>query len=86
MSEKWFGPKPYGYGVIPIHRKGWLCFAAYLLVIALIVILSIVESFSDTPSDPGLALFGAAICTVIFLIIVRRKGPASWWASDNKTP
>lgn len=77
MSEKWFGPKPNGYGAVPIHWKGWATMAAYVVVTLLGAIWSVIGGY------PVFAFVVLAAWTVLFLIIVRLKGPKSWKSDSD---
>lgn len=77
MSEKWFGPKPLGYGVVPIHWKGWAVFWIYVLTI---VPFSLWSSLNERVV---LCLSGSLALTAVLLWICKVKGPQSWRASDH---
>ncbi len=79
-SEKWFGPRLYGYGVTPINGKGWAVFGAYLLCILALTFETIVASMSGTP-HPIITLVLMGLATAVFLMVAVKKGPASWRAS-----
>ena len=85
MTEKWFGPKRYGYGVVPINAKGIAVLAGYLIAVGLIVLDVMLASFRNEPRSPVWTMAAVGALTIILLLIARAKGPTSWRASsENK--
>lgn len=73
----WFKRKTYGWGWTPCTWQGWLCVAAYLVVIFLLALLQGVNPTS------GQVVFGffipIAILTLLFLEIGYKKGEKPKW-------
>ena len=81
MNEPWFRPKKFGYGVTPIHWKGWV--SSFVLVFAMLsVVRFMILSVPGGSARPlWEMLFGAAICVGLlagFSWFARGKTAGDW--------
>lgn len=83
MTEKWFGPKRYGYGVVPINTKGVATLAGYLIAVGVVVFDVLLASFRNDPRSPVWTMMIVGGLTIILLLIARAKGPSSWRAQTS---
>ena len=89
MSEFWFKPKTYGYGVAPSNWKGWaLILGVVLTSFALAGVLLMPEAMADVaPSSGRLILFAVLEALLMggFLYVSRKKTDGDWrwrWGND----
>ena len=82
MSDYWFKPRRYGYGVTPKDWRGWMVVLALAMVdVGLTVWLMVLPTLQKTGPSlvQFLAWFGlTALTTLIFVIFSRAKTDGEW--------
>ena len=67
MNEPWFRPKKFGYGVTPIHWKGWVSSLILIFAVLAVVRFLIVPMPGAPPHSLYEQLLGGAI--IVALIV-----------------
>lgn len=84
MSDPWFGPKRFGYGLGPRSWKGWTATAVFV-----VLILGVTASLPLLVAhhlSPFWAVGGDLVLTIGFLVLVVRKsdrGVLRWRWGDR---
>jgi hypothetical protein len=76
MSEFWFKPKRYGYGVTPVTWQGWILTIA--TAIAVIATSMLVPIFAARTPWVFVAVPIALLLIACLLIVSRRKTEGEW--------
>ena len=82
MSDYWFKPRRYGYGVTPIDWRGWLAVAILAaLDVGLTVWLMVLPTLDKT--GPSLIQFMAwagltAVITLVFVAFSKARTDGEW--------
>jgi hypothetical protein len=87
MSQFWFKPKKYGYGVYPATWQGWVALfcLCLLILVVMYVDLPIGEGIIPTLKEWLRYLLDLFILTALFLLIFKDKveGGLKWrWGKD----
>ncbi len=85
-QKLWFKRKTYGWGWTPCTWQGWLCVAAYLAIVFLLVLL---QGLNPTGQQVIFGFFiPIAIVTLLFLEIGYKKGekPKWQWGKPKNSP
>lgn len=82
MTDNWFEPKRYGYGVTPTNWKGWAATAAFILVV-LATTLLVFPSQLNGGTPPSIWQIAAwlaiiAILTGGFMCLALAKTDGQW--------
>ncbi len=81
MNKKWFVPKSYGWGLVPISWEGWLVTGLFVVIVLAFAYLNDIFS-SETVSVENylhyvLDLF-LLIIALLYFCIPRTEGKVQW--------
>jgi hypothetical protein len=82
MSKLWFKAKDYGWGWYPSAWQGWLVVLGYIVILAVIFILT--KNYIVNDSDVFIFLIPVAIATALLLFICYKKGERPEWRWGKK--
>ena len=73
MSQYWFKPKKYGYGVFPITWQGWIATLCLCFMIFVAVYADLPFGSARGPSLKELARYALDITFLVFLFLLFSK-------------
>jgi len=87
MSDSWFRPKTYGWGVTPRNWKGWAAVGVFAVLQALIAVAFLLPG-KDGAVDPlRLAQWfaGFFVAILVFVWVCRKKTDTDWrWHGESR--
>jgi len=82
MPKLWFKAKDYGWGWYPSAWQGWLVVLGYIVILAVIFILT--KNYIVNDSDVFIFFIPVAIATALLLFICYKKGERTEWRWGKK--